>query len=241
MAKGRTKIYVVYRFFSGTGFSYDLVVVICTCGLDKQWKKRIIEEIPESSSRILDQGCGTGILTMDIARKFPGSEIVGVELRDEYLCLARKKALSAGKKNIQFLLGRAEEVIPDGVFDCITSSYLAKYADLPALAANARKMLRPGGIFILHDFTIPSNPLFFSLWNVYFLLLRTLGSKIWPEWRTVFHELQEFLRRSTWTTEAFAALKKNDFRDISIKPLTLGASAIIMARKPYLQFHETSE
>jgi demethylmenaquinone methyltransferase/2-methoxy-6-polyprenyl-1,4-benzoquinol methylase len=240
MPPNRFKLDIVYRFFSGTGLTYDRVVVVCTCGLDKLWKKRIVEEIPVYPTRILDQGCGTGILTMDIAWKFPGCGIVGVELRDEYLSLARQKALSAGLKNIQFILGRAEDVSPEGSFDCIISSYLAKYADLPALAANARKMLRPGGVMIMHDFTVPSNPVFLSIWNAYFLLLRTLGGRIWPEWRTVFLELPEFLRQCTWTSEAFAALEKNDFCDISIKPLNFGASAIITARKRGPQFHRTS-
>jgi demethylmenaquinone methyltransferase/2-methoxy-6-polyprenyl-1,4-benzoquinol methylase len=241
MIPKRSRLDVVHRFFSGTGLSYDRVVVVCTCGLDKLWKKRIIAEIPDGSSRILDQGCGTGILTMDIARQFPGSEIVGVELRDEYLSLARQKASSAGLKNMQFILGRAEDVIPEGGFDCITSSYLAKYADLSSLAVNARKMLRPGGVIIMHDFTYPSNPVFLSLWNAFFLLLRTLGSRVWPEWRTVFLELQEYIGQSRWISEAFAALEKNDFRDISIKPLTLDVSAIITARIPGNQLHRTSE
>lgn len=237
MTPNRSKLDIVHRFFSGTGLTYDRVVVICTCGLDKYWKKKIIEEIPRNSSRILDQGCGTGILTMEIAREFPGCEIVGVELRDEYLSLARHKALSARLKEIHFLLGRAEDVIPEGGFDCITSSYLAKYADLSALTANARKMLRPGGIMIMHDFTLPSNPVFLSLWNAYFVFLRTFGGRIWPEWRPVFHELPEFLRQSTWTSEAIAALEKNEFCDISIKPLTLGISTIITAKRPDHQFH----
>ncbi len=232
MAANRSRLDTVYRFFSGTGPSYDRVVVICTFGLDKRWKKSIIAEIPACPARVLDQGCGTGILTMEIARRFPGCEVVGVELRDEYLSLAREKAASAGVENVRLMLGRAEDVMPEGVFDCITSSYLAKYAELNTLAANAREMLRPGGLLIMHDFTCPSNPVFLSLWRAYFRLLRTFGAVIWPEGRTVFHELPEFLRRSDWVSEALAALEQNDFRDISIKSLTFGASAVITARKP---------
>jgi hypothetical protein len=42
MAKNLSKLDVVYRFFSGTGFSYDRVATIGTCGFDRYWKKRII-------------------------------------------------------------------------------------------------------------------------------------------------------------------------------------------------------
>jgi len=232
MTADRAKLATVYRFFSGTGLSYDRVVVVCTCGLDPHWKNMIIDRIPDDSLRILDQACGTGILTLDIARKFPGAEIVGVELRDEYLSLARKKVESAGLERVRFELGLAEDVTPEGSFDCITSSYLAKYADLEQLTANARKMLRPGGMMILHDFTRPAGPGFLSLWHAYFQLLRTVGGRIWPEWRTVFQELPEFICRSTWVPETVAALRKNDFREVSVEPLFFGTSAIITARRP---------
>lgn len=232
LSSNRSRLDVVYRFFSGTGFSYDRVVVICTFGFDKLWKKRIVAEIPENPALVLDQGCGTGILTMDIARRFPRCEVVGVELRDEYLSLAREKAASAGVENIRFLLGRAEDVTPGGSFDCVVSSYLAKYAELETLAANARKMLRPGGVVIMHDFTCPSNQVYLLIWRAHFRLLRALGAILWPEWRTVFNELPEFICRSAWVSEVRAALEENAFCDISIKSLTFGASAIITARRP---------
>ncbi len=231
MGANLSRLDVVERFFSGTGCSYDRVAVICTCGFDRSWKKRIIAAIPTHSTRILDQACGTGILTLAIARAVPGCRVTGVELRDEYLAIAREKARTAGMTNVDFLLGRAEEVTVDEC-DCITSSYLAKYADIGLLIATAARMLRPGGVVIMHDFTYPENPLFRTVWHIYFGLLRTVGGRVWPEWRTVFHELPQFLRESTWVPDTLLALRERGFRDISSEALTFGAAAIITARKP---------
>jgi demethylmenaquinone methyltransferase/2-methoxy-6-polyprenyl-1,4-benzoquinol methylase len=237
MGANLSKPDVVQRFFSGTGCSYDRVAVICTCGFDRYWKKRILAAIPPHSGRILDQACGTGILTLEIARAFPNCRVTGVELRDEYLAIAREKARSAGIENVDFLLGRAEDVKPAGEYDCITSSYLAKYAELGLLIANAARMLRPGGLIIMHDFTCPAHPLFRALWHAYFRLLRTVGGRIWPEWRTVFRELPQFLRESMWLPETLAALREHAFCDITSESLTLGTAAIVTARKP---LHRTS-
>ncbi len=231
MGANFSKLDVVERFFSGTGCSYDRVAVVCTCGFDRAWKKRIIAAIPAQSLRILDQACGTGILTLAIARAFPGCRVTGVELRDEYLDIARGKARSAGIANVDFLLGRAEDVTVDEC-DCITSSYLAKYAELGPLIANAARMLRPGGVIIMHDFTCPERPLFRTVWHLYFRLLQTVGGRIWPEWRTVFHELPQFIRESTWLSDTLAALRDNGFRDITSESLTFGAATIVTARKP---------
>ena len=198
MAANLSKLETVHRFFSGTGFSYDRVAVLCTLGFDRLWKQKIIDTIPRRPRRILDQACGTGILTFEIARRFPACEVIGVELRDEYLSIAKEKAQALRIGNVHFILGRAEDVVLHGLFDCITSSYLAKYADLEILLAQAGKMLRPGGLIIMHDFTYPSHFLFRSAWQTYFAILRLLGGKIYPEWRTVFDELPAFLWETRW-------------------------------------------
>lgn len=232
MAANHSKLAVVHRFFSGTGFSYDRVATVCTCGFDRYWKRRIIAAIPPHPARLLDQACGTGILTLAIARAFPDCRVTGVELRDEYLDIAREKARSWDIRNVEFILGRAEDVLVEGQYDCITSSYLAKYAELAPLLANAGEMLRPGGLIIIHDFTYPANPLFRSLWHAYFGILRTVGSWIFPEWRTVFQELPGFLRQTAWLPETLALLREQGFRDITCESLTFGTAAIITARKP---------
>jgi demethylmenaquinone methyltransferase / 2-methoxy-6-polyprenyl-1,4-benzoquinol methylase len=226
------KLEIVNRFFSGTGFSYDQVVTVCTCGFDRFWKKRIMARIPAHPTRILDQACGTGILTLRIARAFPGCRVTGVELRDEYLDIAREKARSSGIDNVEFMLGRAEDVVPEGEYDCITSSYLAKYAEVDPLIANAGKLLRPGGLIIMHDFTYPANPLFLRLWRAYFYLMSMIGERIYPEWRIVFHELPEFLRQSAWLPEVLVSLREHSFSDIRSEALTFGSSSIVTARKP---------
>jgi len=232
MAANLSKLETVQRFFSGTGFSYDQVALLCTLGFDRLWKKKIIDKIPRRPRRILDQASGTGILTLEIARRFPDCEVIGVELRDEYLSIAKEKARALRIGNVRFILGRAEDVVPDGAFDCITSSYLAKYADLKTLLAQARRMLRPGGLIIMHDFTYPPHSLFRSGWQTYLAILRLLGTKIYPEWRTAFYELPGFLRETRWLTESIALLTEQGFRNLEVEALTFGTSAIVTARKP---------
>ncbi|MEZ4599726.1 MAG: class I SAM-dependent methyltransferase [Syntrophotaleaceae bacterium] len=226
------KLDVVYRFFSGTGFSYDRVVNIWTCGADLYWKSRILALIPAHARRIADQASGTGILTLKIARAFPEAQVTGVELREEYLDFARQKVQKEGIENVEFRLGRAEDVVLEEPLDCMTSSYLAKYADLENLLVNALQMLKPGGIVLLHDFTYPTNPLFIKLWKTWFRLMQALGGRLFPEWRTVFHELPDFLQQTRWVEDTRILLLKLGFNDIAVRPLTFGTAAIISARKP---------
>ncbi len=226
-----SKIEVVQRFFSGTGSSYDRVVVLNTFGMDIWWKRKILEKIPEGAVRILDQGCGTGILTFRMARRYPGARVTGVELREEYLRFAREKARKLKISNVDFILGRAEDVFAGDDFDCVTSSYLAKYVDLELLIRNIGRMLRPGGVLVMHDFTYPRNRTFVRVWEFYFRLLQTAGSWKFPEWGEVYEGLPGFLRRSSWVAELTAILGENGFSRMAIEPLTWGTSALVTARK----------
>jgi demethylmenaquinone methyltransferase/2-methoxy-6-polyprenyl-1,4-benzoquinol methylase len=228
---GNPKVELVHRFFSGTGPTYDYMVNLCTLGFDRWWKKKILEKIPEGPVRILDQACGTGVLTFKIAHKFPRSRVVGVELRDEYLNIAREKAKSLELRNMEFILGRAEDVVLEEGFDCITSSYLAKYADLGALIRNIRKMLRTGGVLIMHDFSYPPNGIFMRIWQFYFTLLQKVGSWQHPQWKTIFYGLPQLLRETRWVAVLVRCLKENSFADIHVQSLTLGTSTIVTARK----------
>ena len=104
----------------------------------------MLTHIPDGDGPVLDLACGTGISTLAIARRFPNRLVIGVELRDEYLQIAREKVVRGAIPNVRFELARAEEFESSLRFDCVTSSYLAKYADLLRLTVRSRAMLRHG-------------------------------------------------------------------------------------------------
>jgi demethylmenaquinone methyltransferase / 2-methoxy-6-polyprenyl-1,4-benzoquinol methylase len=229
----KSKMETVQRFFSGTGASYDHMVALTTLGVDRWWKHQILKRIPKGSTSILDQACGTGILTFEITSCFPSSLVVGVELREEYLRLARNKVGLANRNHVRFIQGRAEDVFLQTQFDCITSSYLAKYAEIPRLVSNNAAMLRRGGVLIMHDFTYPPGPLFARIWEFYFIILQQLGKGKYRAWGTIFHELPVLLGETTWVEQLTRSLAESHFEDIQVRSFTLGTSAVVTARKSW--------
>ncbi len=223
---------IVDRFFSGTGTTYDHIVRLTTIGFDGRWKERIVEKIPSGSTRIMDQACGTGILTLRIARKFPHSQVTGVDVTEEYLRIARQRVKASGLRNVELILGRAEDVVPGGGWDCVTSSYLAKYADLDLLVRNIGKMLRPGGVVIMHDFTYPSSLTFARIWGLYFILLQTAGAWRYPVWKPAFDGLPGLIRETDWVDRLQRLLAEQRFTVTGVESLTFGTSAIVTAASP---------
>lgn len=223
---------LVERFFSGTGSTYDYVVNVATLGIDRRWKRAIIDEIPDSAHRILDLACGTGILTLRIASRYPSCKVIGVELRNEYLDIARAKARRQGARNVEFVQSAAENYFSNLPFDCIVSSYLAKYVDLESLVRNCKSMLRPGGRLITHDFSYPPKPYLVKIWRMYFKLLQTIGSPLLPQWREIFFGLPVLIESTRWVCELEQALKAHGFDDIHFRALTLHGSTLATGRAP---------
>jgi demethylmenaquinone methyltransferase/2-methoxy-6-polyprenyl-1,4-benzoquinol methylase len=225
------RLELVERFFRGTGSTYDLVVNAATFGIDRLWKRRIVGLIPADAERILDLACGTGISTIAIAKRFPRSRVVGVELRDEYLALAREKVRRLGMSNVELVLSRAEDYRSSEPFDCIASSYLAKYADLPRLVRNCRLMLEKGGLLLTHDFVFPPSRALVAVWRLYFKAAQLIGGALLPAWREIYYGLPRLIEETRWLPELQEALAENGFRDVRTEYLTAYGSAIVSARR----------
>ncbi len=211
---GDPNLGLVHRLFSDTGTSYDFIVNAATLGIDRRWKRIIIDQIPSNPIRVPDLACGTGILTFGIARRYPNCRVVGVELRDEYLQIARDKLRAVRLDNVEFVLSRAEEHSSMEASDCVVSSYLAKYADLPIVTRNAKMMLKESGPLLMRDFTYTPKEFLVLVWRIYFKLLQIIATPLFPAWREIFYGLPGLIEQTRWCTELQSTLRENAFRDI---------------------------
>jgi demethylmenaquinone methyltransferase/2-methoxy-6-polyprenyl-1,4-benzoquinol methylase len=217
---------LVKKFFGNTARSYEKVVNWTTFGRDAYWKKEIINRIPPCNS-VLDLACGTGILTFKIAERFSDAEIIGIDITEGYINIAKNKLKPYQK--ISFLLQDAEKINLDTKFDCITSSYIPKYCNPCVLIERCLYHLNSEGRIILHDFTYPTNKFIRSLWNLYTVILRIIGFAV-PRWKEVLTNLPHLIRSTTWVEEYKEVMEKEGF-NIEVKYLTIGISAILTCTK----------
>lgn len=220
---------LVKQIFANTGKSYDSVVKITTFWQDNRWKKRILEVTdccnPET---ILDLACGTGILTCALAKKFPHSKVVGMDLQEEYLVYARAKKLDNAIKNVEFYQRSAEDV-REGEYDLITASYLPKYVDLDVVIGNCSNMMKLGGLLVFHDFTYPEQAFFRFLYHVYWFFLRVV---LWVSpWRKMGKELKGIIVKTKWVPDIQDALKRYGFSNIHVEVQRFQVATIVYATK----------
>lgn len=101
-----------------------------------------------------DIGCGTGQLTIDLARLAPDLHIIGVDLAAEMLERAQKQVAAAhASQRITFRLGNANRLpFDDGSLDLVVSTLsLHHWADPVAVFDEIQRVLRPGGAYLIAD------------------------------------------------------------------------------------------
>ena len=217
---------LVPKFFDNTSTSYDKVAVLATFGKDRYWKKEILKHI-QNGTNILDLACGTGILTRKLAEKFPNSKIIGLDITQSYLEIAKRNSFKY--TNISFIRQDAEKLNLDKKFDCIVSSYIPKYCKPELLVQRCLSHLNSGGKIILHDFIYPENRIIGNLWDLYFILLNFVGNFI-PTWKEAFVELPRLIKSSSWL-ELYAKEMKRNGLEVKYQYLTWNSSAILVGKK----------
>jgi SAM-dependent methyltransferase len=131
----------------------------------------------------LDVGCGGGDVTLELARRAPDGHVVGIDLDDTKLELARGEAAEAGAGNVEY---RREDVLSDNVgssFDLVYARFLLTHLTDPASAAKRfAAAVRPGGVLVIEDvdfegsFCYPDGHAFRRYLELYSLTARARGA-----------------------------------------------------------------
>jgi tRNA (cmo5U34)-methyltransferase len=108
--------------------------------------------------RILELGVGTGETARRLLQRHPGASLVGIDVSEEMLAVARS-VLPAGGSALR--VGRLEDPLPDGPFDVVASALCIHHLEgrLKAdLFERVRAVLAPGGRFVFADLVLPDDP-----------------------------------------------------------------------------------
>jgi ubiquinone/menaquinone biosynthesis C-methylase UbiE len=142
---------------------YDVLSPLMTFGQEKRIGKIAVELLDlKGHEKIIDIGCGTGSLTIDIAGKLSpakGGQIIGIDAAAKMIAMAQKKASGIGQA--QFCISAAEHLeYPDETFDCAISTFFFHHIDfeLKLQALNEIwRTLKNNGKVVIVDVDTPTN------------------------------------------------------------------------------------
>jgi ubiquinone/menaquinone biosynthesis C-methylase UbiE len=147
------------RFNALTRF-YDPLIAATT--RERAFKRRLVELAGvRDGERVLDIGCGTGTLALEIARRSPGSIVSGVDADDAMLNRGRAKARREGVE-LELDPAMAQDLPYEAEsFDVAVSSLFFHHLRRPDKLAVAREVIRvlePGGRLAIADWGAPCDP-----------------------------------------------------------------------------------
>jgi ubiquinone/menaquinone biosynthesis C-methylase UbiE len=124
---------------------------------ERLWRPALLAAIAADageSGTVVDVGAGTGTLAIAVAGS--GLRVIGVDADPATLAIARAKP---GGERVDWRDGRAEALpVPDVAADVVTTSLLLHHLRPPAkraMLAEARRVLRPGGVLHVVDWGRP--------------------------------------------------------------------------------------
>lgn len=224
----------VELMFDKIAFRYDLMNRLLSFGIDVTWRKKMVKALnPLQPQTILDVATGTADVALLLAELNP-QLIEGVDISEEMLDIGRKKVAGRKLERMISLTRTDSENLPfeSNKFDAATVAFgVRNFENLEKGLSEIYRVLKPGGRFIVLEFSKPKSFPFKQLFHFYFTQICPLLGK----WITHDVSAYDYLHRSV---NAFPEgenflniLNRTGFTQTQCKPLTFGISSLYSASK----------
>ncbi len=167
----------VAGLFDRNAATYDRINTIITFGLDASWRRWAARQaaprtcVPSARPpRVLDACAGTGVLTLDLARR--GATVTAADAAPRMLAVARRRLATAGLPLRTVVADLSDPAVGDtlgGPFDAITLGFGLRYfADPGGLLRSLRGLLAPAGRLVVVEAVDPPRDVLGAAAGLYF-------------------------------------------------------------------------
>lgn len=225
-ARGGEHAVAVRSMFDRISPTYDLLNRLLSVGIDKRWRARALTRLAEGlpDGALLDSCAGTLDLTAAMERRFVGRPLLAADFAREMLVRGRGKVHTAPA-----LVGDAMRLpVQSGALAGMTCAFGMRNLSSPeAGLAEALRVLKPGGVFVVLEFFRPCTALMRLFHAVYArFVLPGVGSLVSRD-----REAYAYLARSMqgfYTRAEFVALGRDvGFSKVEGEDLSFGIASLI--------------
>lgn len=193
----------ICSIFQSIAGHYDAMNNFISLGRHHRWKAALINEISGVGNQFLDVCCGTGDITLGIARTCKDANVYGVDFSSEMLKKAEeRRKYQRIDDRVRFLQGNALSLLFDDVcFDCAVISFgLRNTRNYETVLKEMTRVIRNGGIVACLDSFRPENRLFIPFYHLYFRHMMPLMGKLFAgaygEYKWLSESTDSFLSKS---------------------------------------------
>ena len=146
----------VAEVFTSVAARYDAMNDLMSLGIHRLWKRLFVAALdPRPGRTLLDLAGGTGDISFGWRRAGGGPALL-TDINPDMLAVGRARAWARGLRDgLSLMVADAEHVpLPDRSMDVVSIAFgLRNCTDKPAVLAEARRVLRPGGRFLCLEFS----------------------------------------------------------------------------------------
>ncbi len=220
----------VEQMFDSISKHYDLLNHLLSLGTDRSWRRKAVDMIGKHAApgTILDVATGTGDLAIEAMRLGP-EKVTGIDLSTGMLEEGRRKISRLGYAGrIDLLNGDALATgFPDRSFDAAMSAFgVRNFEDTLRGLTEMYRVLRPGGMIMVLEFSRPSMFPLKQIYGFYFRrILPMIGRRVSGD-RKAYSYLPDSVMSFPDNEKFLALLSAAGFIQVSQRRLSGGIASI---------------
>lgn len=161
----------VEEMFDSISNRYDLLNHLLSANIDKVWRRNVIKRIKKYQPKtILDIATGTGDFAI-AATKIDVAKVIGIDISEGMLKVGRKKIEKRKLSDRIELIKADSENLPfdDNSFDAAMVGFgVRNFENLEKGLSEVLRVLKPGGVFFILEFSKPEKTPFKQVYHIYF-------------------------------------------------------------------------
>ena len=226
----------IQAMFNAVAPKYDFLNRLLSVGCDRYWRKAAVSEFqPFGNKTFLDVATGTADIPLEMGKRYPQPmQIVGMDFSLSMLKLGNKK-ISNNKlsKDIKLIPGSAENIpFKDHSFDgAITAFGVRNFMDAKQGLQEIYRILKPNGKIVVLEFSFPNNMILQWLYRYYFEKILPITGRIISGHKIAYSYLPSSVINFPQGEAFKKILEYSGFKDVSLKPLTLGIVTLYIGIK----------
>jgi demethylmenaquinone methyltransferase/2-methoxy-6-polyprenyl-1,4-benzoquinol methylase len=214
---------------------YDLLNHVLSAGLDRGWRERAVDALAlPPGGTVVDLCTGTADVAIAVARRSPGTSVVGIDFAGAMLELGLGKVRSRGfGGQIRLVRGDATRIpLGSGTCDAATIAFGIRNVAAPELAlAELSRVLRPGARLAILEFGQPRIPGVRTMYTWYFRYLLPLVGRLISKHQSAYSYLPASVGAFAPPDEFVRVIGAHGFSNVRTVPLTFGIVYLYVAER----------
>ena len=221
----------VQDMFARVAPRYDLLNHLLSFNIDRHWRSQTVRRVREflnrPDARIVDVCCGTGDLTLAFQKASRGT-VLGSDFCHPMLIEAHRKSGNASR---WFEADALRLPLRDRSIDLISAAFgFRNLANYQQGLIEMHRVLRPGGLAAILEFSQPPNPAFAKLYGLYSEhVLPKIGGALSGS-KDAYAYLPESVKKFPGAEVLAAQMCDAGFTDVRFERLTFGIVALHIGR-----------